>query len=40
MRALSFKNIYGKIAHWFEVIKEVLQDPAVQLDPRSRVTAY
>jgi hypothetical protein len=25
------KNIYGKIVHWFEVIKEVLQDPAVQL---------
>jgi hypothetical protein len=21
------KNIYGKITHWFEVIKEVLQDP-------------
>ena len=23
------KNIYGKITHWFEVIKDVLQDPAV-----------
>ena len=23
------KNIYGKIVHWFEVIKDVLQDPAV-----------
>jgi hypothetical protein len=23
------KNIYGKITHWFEMIKEVLQDPAV-----------
>ena len=23
------KNIYGKIIHWFEVIKEVLQDPNV-----------
>ena len=23
------KNIYRKITHWFEVIKEVLQDPAV-----------
>ncbi|KAH8204826.1 hypothetical protein TruAng_001015 [Truncatella angustata] len=23
------KNIYGKIIHWFEVIKDVLQDPVV-----------
>jgi hypothetical protein len=30
------KNTYSKITHWFEVIKDVLQDPAVQLDPRSR----
>jgi hypothetical protein len=22
-------NIYDKITHWFEVIKEVLQDPAI-----------
>jgi hypothetical protein len=27
------KNIYGKIVYWFKVIKDVLQDPAVQLDP-------
>jgi hypothetical protein len=33
------KNIYDKIIHWFEVIGKVLQDPAIQLDPRSRVTA-
>jgi hypothetical protein len=26
------KNIYGKIVHWFEVIKEVLQDPAVLVE--------
>jgi hypothetical protein len=23
------KNIYGKVTHWFKVIKDVLQDPAV-----------
>ena len=23
------KNIYEKIIHWFEVIKDILQDPAV-----------
>ncbi|TVY12709.1 hypothetical protein LARI1_G009559 [Lachnellula arida] len=23
------KNIYRKVTHWFEVIKDVLQDPAV-----------
>jgi hypothetical protein len=23
------KNTYGKIAHWFEVVKDVLQDPTV-----------
>jgi hypothetical protein len=26
------KNIYGKIIYWFEVIKEVLQDPAVLVE--------
>jgi hypothetical protein len=26
------KNTYGKIIHWFEVIKDVLQDPAVLVE--------
>jgi hypothetical protein len=26
------KNTYGKITHWFEVIKDVLQDPAVLVE--------
>jgi hypothetical protein len=26
------KNIYKKITHWFKVIKEVLQDPAVLVE--------
>jgi hypothetical protein len=26
------KNIYGKITHWFEVMKDVLQDPAVLVE--------
>jgi hypothetical protein len=26
------KNIYGKVTYWFEVIKEVLQDPAVLIE--------
>jgi len=25
-------NIYNKIIHWFEVIGEVLQDPAILLE--------
>jgi hypothetical protein len=25
------KNTYGKITHWFEIIKDILQDPGVQL---------
>jgi hypothetical protein len=25
-------NIYNKITHWFKVIREVLQDPAILLE--------
>jgi hypothetical protein len=30
------KYTYGKMTHWFEVIEKVLQDPAVELESRSR----
>jgi hypothetical protein len=36
VRAMTWErhenNIYNKIIHWFEVIKEVLQDPAILLE--------
>jgi hypothetical protein len=32
-------NIYDKITHWFEVIAEVLQDPAIQLRLEEEVIA-
>jgi hypothetical protein len=43
VRAMAWErhenNIYDKITHWFEVIAEVLQDPAIQLRLEEEVIA-
>ena len=40
LRAMDWKrhdnNIYNKVINWFEVIENVVKDPTIQLDPRSR----
>jgi hypothetical protein len=37
VRAMAWErhenNIYNKITHWFQVIRKVLEDPAIQLNP-------